>query len=130
MRRINTLLAIIVGASAQAQEPCSIIPHVESDGSVSWIATVDAETVKSFDDAYNGGNDSYDRLESSPPAALNKLLDEKLSDVPWCSNGWYYRVDSPLYIEPLSDGGIRVKGGCRKFKKTSGSDQTKRGDAE
>jgi hypothetical protein len=109
-QRIRLALAVVtLSVSAQGPASSSVVPHVEADSSISWTATIDADTVRTIMGA--GEGDERERGVRSPEMiAINRWLDEQLAAVPWCPNKWYYLTDP----EPLSDGSIRVKGACRK----------------
>jgi len=118
MRVTGVMLAAIflrVNAEAQDQQHL-VVPHLEADGTITWVATIDAITVRSFEKRDTSGTDRQKQFNSLSglQEALNHWLDEKLLRVPWCVSGWYYLVEDPNYIEELSDGGMRVLGACRK----------------
>jgi hypothetical protein len=114
MRLSRALLTIIFGMSAQAQNSHPIIPHVEGDGGVTWVAIIDATTVTGLLHAAPSANRSDHDYDNKPLVALNSWLDGRLSAVGWCSYGWYYLTTDPNYIKVLSNGQLRVRGGCRK----------------
>ena len=106
------LLAAPIALTARADEEASkIIPHVEANGEITWIATIDAATVSKFKEE---GNKSEDHGEGHM-LALERWLTERLKRAPWCNTGWGYRGDIPKYIEELPDGELRVLGRCQRY---------------
>lgn len=104
--KLGATFILFVGR-VSAQEISAILPHVDAGGVVSWTATIDAVTVKTFVDAGGRGN-----RESTQTQALARWLDEHLAAVTWCKQGWRYRTENPEYIEELEDGRLRVLGIC------------------
>ena len=112
MDRLTALASLTLAVTAAAEEPSVILPHVDPGGIVSWTATIDAATVKTFVDAGGGANQ-----EGQQTQALGRWLDEHLAAVSWCKQGWRYRTENPAYIEELEDGRLRVLGVCHATRK-------------
>lgn len=108
-QRIALTLVGSLSASAHAEEASSLTPRIEADNSISWTARIDAATVRTIMSA-RVEPDRRGGLASPEINALNAWLDGRLAAVPWCANGWHYLTNP----EKLPDGGIRVKGACRK----------------
>lgn len=97
-----SLLAFI----ALAKSPW-IVPHVETNGVITWTATIDAANVEKFkvDDDVSG---------SQARRALEAWLTQHLAEVSWCKYGWRYRYEKQdEYIEDLGKDGLRVLGVCK-----------------
>jgi hypothetical protein len=96
--------ALVLAATGQT----SVVPHVDSNGVVSWTARIDAATVRTFNAA--------DSSDGGPGAlqTLNQWLDTYLGRVAWCKYGWRYRTEDNNYIEELRDGELVVLGVCRQ----------------
>jgi len=105
------LLVAPVALTARADEEASkIIPHVEANGDITWIATIDAATVSRFKGEANSPEDHGE----GHMHALERWLTERLKNAPWCIGTWGYRGNLPNYIEELPDGELRVLGRCQQ----------------
>jgi hypothetical protein len=109
IRHWRLVIALTGIAQVVAQETSTIIPHVDSDGAISWVANIDPITTQGL--LAKAGDGSNSTFRGSQ--ALGDWLDAKLAQTGWCRHGWYFLTADSNYIEELSNKGIRVKGKCR-----------------
>ena len=95
-----TSVALICFGAAIAGETLPIAPHLDSDGTISWVARIDRKTAHQIE-ATNPSNVAQ---------ALNAWLDNQLMTKAWCRHDWFFKTEP----EVLANGELTVRGVCRR----------------